>query len=101
MKQSKKQPDLKFFLIIIGAAAIVYAAMHFTLYFAIGFSALLIVGVLAYKRNPQFKAWIRAKLHIKPKSEYLCQYCKGNLVQIVNSPEQGICVKCHKIQKIK
>ena len=101
MKQSKKQSEVKFFLIIIAVALVIYAAMNYPLYFFIGLSALLIVGVLAYIRNPQFKTWIHLKLHIKPKSEHLCQYCKGNLVQIVNSPEQGICVKCHKIQKIK
>lgn len=101
MKQNKKQSEVKTFLIVAVAGLTVYAAMNFTLYFAIGLAALLIVGALAYVRNPQFKAWIHLKLHIKSKSEHLCQYCKGNLVQIVNSPEQGICVKCHKIQKIK
>ncbi|MFA5154751.1 MAG: hypothetical protein WC554_19555 [Clostridia bacterium] len=101
MKQNKKQSEVKLFLTILIAALALYAAMNFTLYFVIGFTVLLAVGALAYVRNPQFKAWIHAKLHIKAKSDQLCQYCKGNIVRIVNSPEQGICVKCHKIQKIK
>jgi hypothetical protein len=109
------QKNSKAPFIIIGLGILVFAVIHYPVYFITGAAVLLGILIFAYFKIPKFHAFINGKFSKSKKPDgmptasirqnngtaaaYLCNSCGGQLQPVANWPKFMACEKCHKVQQ--